>query len=100
MRRAAGVGPGVALPGLTAAAGRIQPRTVLAYSLTNGKQPATIQPFPAGLKMVAGPGPGVAQWACRRGDRDSAASMTGAPDCKKGEVLVVRIFFPDCWDGT
>ena len=77
----------------------VRPRTVAAYYQTAGKEPATIQPFPAGLRMVAGPGPGTAQWACSRRGRDSTTSATGPPDCREGDDLVVRVFFPDCWDG-
>jgi hypothetical protein len=68
---------------------------VLAYYQTAGKDPEAIEPFPPGLKVVADR----AQWACNGDGRDSARSTNAPPACPPGEDLVVRIFFPDCWDG-
>lgn len=63
-----------------------------------------IQPFPAGLKIIAGDaqatGPQSTQvigWGC---------GVPGAPlqnhpvSCGAGQKIVLNIFFPNCWDGT
>lgn len=86
-------------PALLDGAKVVQPTNVAAYYLTGGKEPSTIKAFPAGLRIVAGPGAGTAQWACRTAGKDVARSMTAPPSCAGAAELVVRIFFPDCWDG-
>lgn len=81
---------------------KVDPSMVLAYYLPKGKAPAGIKAFPSGLAVIAGPGPRSAQFACRTQDgrRDVAQSRTEVPACPAGSHLVVRIFFPDCWDGV
>ncbi|MGH9280374.1 MAG: DUF1996 domain-containing protein [Acidimicrobiales bacterium] len=86
-------------PALYDAGQVVEPRAVLAYYLTKGKDPATIRPFPTGLRVVASAGRDRVEWACIGRDGDRVMSTTGAPGCRAGEELVVRIFFPDCWDG-
>lgn len=65
--------------------------------------PATVQPYPAGLMMIAGDPAtsaaqplGVAAWHC--GASPTLASEP--PACPRTAPLGVRIVFPDCWDGT
>jgi len=87
-------------PALSDGGRAIQPSTVAAYYLTGGKPAAGIQPFPAGLRVVAGPAPGTAQFACRVADKDVVTSRTAPPSCPAGSEFVVRIFFPDCWNGV
>ena len=54
------------------------------------KDPADVQPYPAGLKIVTEQGKNV-QWRCLNG----AWSTTPPTRCSNGK-LVLRIFFPDC----
>ena len=86
-------------PALYDAGQVVKPRAVLAYYLTRGKDPVTIRPFPAGLRVVASAAQDRVEWACIGRNGDRVVSTTGAPNCRTGEELVVRIFFPDCWDG-
>ena len=87
----------------------LQPTRINAYYRNARKDPASVQAFPAGLKVVAGnskaTGPQdlrIASWGC--------AMATGAPppsatpgtcpfDGQKGG-LKLRIVFPDCWNGV
>jgi hypothetical protein len=54
------------------------------------KAPATVKPFPPGLKIVTVQGKKV-EWRCQNG----TWSPTPPTRCDNG-TLVVRIFFPDC----
>lgn len=78
---------------------KVNPTSVAAYYLPKGKELRSIKAFPSGLKVIAGPGERTSQFACRTRDRDVASSTTEVPSCPTGSHLVVRIFFPDCWDG-
>ena len=80
----------------------------------SGVKPATVKPFPAGLKIVAGrltrtrpmPGPdyvprdhlGVRQrqW----GRFDHIPTQRGRRCCAPGTWLVMSVEFPQCWDGV
>ena len=83
----------------------ITPRRIRVYYRNGGKDPATIQPFPAGLKMIAGDhmasasnrqDTDISSWACTiRGDEREVQDV---PRCS-GSSLRLRIVFPDCWDG-
>jgi hypothetical protein len=54
------------------------------------KDPASVKPFPPGLKIVTVQGQNV-EWRCQNG----AWSTTPPTQCSNGK-LVLRIFFPDC----
>jgi hypothetical protein len=54
------------------------------------KDPASVKPFPPGLKIVTVQGKNV-EWRCQNG----TWSTTPPTQCSNGK-LVVRIFFPDC----
>jgi hypothetical protein len=83
----------------------VTPRRIRVYYRNGGKDPATIRPFPAGLKMIAGDATAsasrkqatsVAAWACTVvGDEKEVQDV---PRCT-GDSLRLRIVFPDCWDG-
>lgn len=68
-----------------------------------GIDPAGVQPYPAGLVVIAGD-----QTATEPQSLDVAAWHCGAspvlhsdpPDCPRTATLGVRIVFPDCWDGA
>jgi len=76
----------------------VEPR-LLAYYLTGGKDEASIEPFPADLRIVTRMGEGV-RWACADANGPGATRGTrDVPDCPDGTFLVMRVHFPDCWDG-
>jgi hypothetical protein len=80
---------------------RVVPFAATAYYLTWGKDPATVQPFPADLQMIAGPDPAEAvRWTCVSREGQTQPGSTQVPQCGEGEALAVRIHFPDCWNGT
>jgi hypothetical protein len=66
----------------------------------------TVQPFPPGLRMIAGdaaatsaqPLP-IVKWLCGHGGPESP----GIPNCTApgmtGEAMLAKILFPSCWDG-
>lgn len=71
-----------------------------------GVRPADIQPFPAGLRMIAGdamnnrPGGRYAQTAWRFHCHPSGTGFgPSIPNCGVGQEVVQEIFFPQCWDG-
>jgi len=86
-------------PALTDGGRTVRPSRVAAYYQPAGKDPASIRPFPADLRMVAGPGPGSAEFLCAGRPRTVTPATASAPTCPGGQDLVIRIFFPDCWDG-
>ncbi|MCU0762158.1 MAG: DUF1996 domain-containing protein [Hydrogenophaga sp.] len=71
-----------------------------------GVRPADVQPFPAGLRMIAGdamndrPGGRYGQGAWRFHCHPSGAGAgPSIPNCGVGQEVVQEIFFPQCWDG-
>lgn len=82
---------------------RIEPSGSNAYyRAAAGVDPATVVPFPLGLKMLGGD-----QYATEEQDTDIVGFSCGfnprrhpaPPDCGEGSPLRVRITYPDCWDG-
>jgi hypothetical protein len=78
-------------------------RAVAYYRAGVGVDPATVEPYPAGLMLVAGdhtatePQPlSVVAWSCDAG----ALRQATPPDCTSGDSLRLLITFQDCWDGT
>ena len=73
------------------------------YRAGTHRVPASVQPFPAGLRMIAGdaaaPSPlpvDAVAWMCQ-GQMNPQASP---PACGAGGTLVAQVRFPDCWDGV
>ncbi|MFP5256513.1 MAG: DUF1996 domain-containing protein [Acidimicrobiia bacterium] len=67
-----------------------------------GVDPATVEPYPAGLVVIAGDQTAtepqavdVAAWHCGA----SPILHSDPPTCPRTATLGVRIAFPDCWDG-
>jgi len=87
------------VPTLSDAGRVVKPTNVAAYYLVFGRDPTSIQPFPLGLRVVTDPAGSPERWACAGGDRQTPETTT-VPDCPAGMHLVMRIHFPDCWDGT
>jgi hypothetical protein len=74
------------------------------YRRAPGVDPATVEPFPPGLKAVAGDmtadaanpqDPDLAGWTCGV----STANQASPPACPASAPLRAVITFPDCWDG-
>ena len=76
----------------------VKPTNVLAYYLVAGRDPASIQPFPLGLRVVTDAAAHVVRFARIGGGQDTP-EVTTPPDCPAGLHLVMRVHFPDCWDG-
>lgn len=67
-----------------------------------GVTAASVQPMPAGLRMIAGDmtaegAQSIAYWSCHE-----SGTMRGAaiPNCPVGEHVAMTIQFPQCWDGV
>jgi Domain of unknown function (DUF1996) len=74
-------------------------------SAYGGVRPSSIQPMPNGLRFIAGDARAVAsnglapfRWHCERNGTHHSDSA-GIPNCPAGEILVVELSFPQCWDG-
>jgi Domain of unknown function (DUF1996) len=72
-----------------------------------GARRLPIQPFPRGLRMIAGNSNGgpsrvgkhlVYKWLCSGGTTVTPATVTAAPTCSE-KRLELTLEFPDCWDG-
>jgi len=81
----------------------VQPAEFAAYyDSAPGVDPATVQPLPLGLSMVAGndPRPGssgtAAGWVC---GKNRTLVREGVPTCGLGAPLTLLVDFPDCWNG-
>ncbi|MCB1027462.1 MAG: DUF1996 domain-containing protein [Microthrixaceae bacterium] len=63
--------------------------------------PTSIEPYPYGLKMIAGDHTKpeqpleVARWSCGTG----SPRQTTAPECDGKVTLRLEVIFPDCWNG-
>lgn len=71
------------------------------YRRPGGPTGPKLQPFPPGLKMIAGdskatsPQPStIVHWDCRQGP-----TYPGVPDCSSGGEMHAKILFPSCWNG-
>lgn len=99
------------VPALFVDGQEVMPVGINAYYKTGRRDPSSIQPFPAGLKIVAGNAKAtspqasrVTTFGCRRlaapvsGRANTAASVPTCPT-GKGNGLTMSIHFPDCWNG-
>ena len=84
----------------------VQPESAQIYYKTGyaGIAPSTVQPFPEGLRMIAGDpknsapgGPFVFKCVAATGDTLSGQSI---PNCPAGTWLWAGVWFPQCWDGV
>lgn len=73
------------------------------YYLVHVADPTTVQPYPLGLKVIAGdarattpPDPAIFKWSCL-GAPDSSTSEIVT--CPVGSQLELLVNFPDCWNG-
>ena len=74
----------------------------------DGIVPATVQPFPPGLRMIAGDSKAttaqpidIAWWTCKNshGDQGPRSVTIAATNCRPGQLLTAAVEFPQCWDG-
>ena len=73
------------------------------YRPGSGVDPASVEPYPAGLMIVGGdaaadePQPtDVVAWSCGTGPKRDVEP----PKCPAGSSLRMLVKFPDCWDGV
>jgi len=71
------------------------------YRAAPGVDPADVEPFPLGLAIISGDHTAteaqdtdIVGWSCGSNPRRHATP----PECE-GSTLVLRVTFPDCWDG-
>lgn len=83
----------------------VTPQGATIYYRDAGKDPATVRPFPAGLRVIAGDskatGPqslDIVSWGC--GSDSGIERQPAPPVCPTGRSLVGTVRFPDCWDGV
>ena len=74
------------------------------YYLVNVDEPSTVQPYPVGLKIIAGdakatapPNPPHFKWSCLGAADSSTEEIVTCPAEAQLELLVN---FPDCWNGV
>ena len=84
--------------------GRDPVRPIVAFAYYQKRIADAIQPFPPGLKMIAGDAnarrpqrTSIVGWSCGRDVNATRAAVV--PACS-GQVLQLRVDFPDCWNGT
>jgi hypothetical protein len=77
-------------------------KAVAYYRPGVGVDPATVEPYPFGLAMLAGEPHAadpqsldVVAWSCGTGSERHATP----PECPAGRPLRLAVAFPDCWDG-
>jgi hypothetical protein len=80
----------------------ILPLTGIVYYVR--RTPATVEPFPEGLKMIAGNAMArraqpkrVASWGC--GGIGGSKRFALVPACTEDQTLELRVQFPNCWNG-
>lgn len=76
---------------------------VFYYKTGYGIDPRVVQPFPAGLRMIAGRKTATSaqdhvDWGCR--DRWIASTGAVPTTCPVGDAVRLSIEFPQCWDGV
>jgi hypothetical protein len=75
-----------------------------------GVSPAAVQPFPTGLRMIAGDARATAppqryseihEFYCSNAEHTGAGygHSTSIPSCRAGDRLNLSLTFPQCWDG-
>ena len=94
------------IPTLYEGGQRVDPRAMIAYYRTGTlHNPQDIQPFPLGLRMIAGNGHAttpqntrIVNWNCTKRS-DIGATSSAPTSCPEQSQLRLRIEFPNCWDG-
>jgi hypothetical protein len=92
------------VPAVLDAAGRpVKPGVLHAYYKTGyaGIAPQSVQPFPSGLRMIAGDANATgaqrnAYWGCFENYIGHPPTI---PQCPVGQHVAMHVVFPQCWDG-
>ena len=91
----------------TAVVSTDDPHALQVYYKTgyDGVRPETIQNFPTGLRMIAGNARSTTSqervsYSCTEGNGPQIANSASFPNCAPGQILVMSIGFPQCWDGV
>ena len=73
------------------------------YYVVDTNRPASVRPYPLGLRIIAGwptgrprGAPKVAEWSCEGSGMPSSEFIL---ECPRGTRLEANVRFPDCWDG-
>ncbi len=81
----------------------VEPLGAIAYYVRRTR--GEVQPFPPGLKMIAGNAAArsaqsqtVTFWSCGR--RSGVGPSSSIPTCPDGRSLRLVVNFPNCWDGS
>jgi hypothetical protein len=90
-------------PALLDGGAAVTPTKAVAYYRPGvGVDPASVEPYPFGLAMLAGEPHAeegqpleVVAWSCGTGSE----RHTTPPECPRGRPLRLAVAFPDCWDG-
>jgi hypothetical protein len=90
----------------TAVVSTSDPHALQIYYKTgyDGVRPETIQNFPTGLRMIAGnarstTGQERVTYSCAEGNGPNISNSASFPNCAPGQLFVMSIGFPQCWDG-
>ena len=91
----------------------VKPVGIRAYYTSGGKDPYEVEPFPAGLRMIAGDAGAIVRqptsvtgWYCANGPLSEVLGGLGSlpamaqPYCSRNGQLILNVVFPDCWDGA
>lgn len=91
------------VPSLRKGGREVQPLRANVYYRTAGRDPASVQPFPIGLRVIAGNAkttgpqdPKIARWTCTGTEAPPSRLLQ---TCPRGSRLKLSIVFPDCWNG-
>jgi hypothetical protein len=102
--RQAGDRAGYWVPTLRKGKRIVRPLRSNVYYRTARRNPGSIEPFPAGLRVIAGDvkatgpqDPRIVRWSCTNEARPKGSKR--APRCPQGTKLRLSIVFPDCWNG-
>ena len=99
------------VPALSRNGAQVQPVSMKVYYRTGRHAPESVQPFPAGFRMIAGDttatnaqGIRTTFWLCRglrAQDTPGASGPSATPlACPAGSPLTLHVLFPECWDGA
>ena len=90
----------------------VEPTLAFVYYKTGywGQDGRDIQDIPDGLRMISGNASGngsddlFVSWACERHNGDGVPlgtirSGSSIPQCARNDLLVLRVTFPQCWNG-
>ncbi len=86
----------------------VQSPEIAAYYTVQGADAGSVQPYPEGLRLVAGDSMAttaqslsVTAWRCVGTDRQPKGDYASSvPKCATGDSLQLSVHFPECWDGT